>query len=199
MHPPHPDSLDEILTQSWAMLRRGVADRRHAFRTPALATVDAEGLPAVRTVVLRGIDEESRAVWCHTDARSPKATHIARVPTVAWYFYDAGARVQLRLRGIAQLIDPAADDRARVAWARTGPGSRVCYRAPETPGLPAAAPVANLPEDDEDADPEAGVDRFRLVRTTVTALDWLRLRHDGHRRARFEWGDAGRSASWVHP
>ncbi len=207
MHPPHPDDLTEILTQTWAMLRRGVRDRKHSFHTPTLATVDEHGCPEARTVVLRGVDEESRALWCHTDARSPKVAHAERQNTVAWHLYDAGTRVQLRLRAKAEILDPAHDERANAAWQRTGPHSRVCYRAPEPPGTPADTPVANLPEPDAAPDTESqaphdeerGIDRFRVFQTTVIRIDWLRLRHDGHRRARFEWHAGDLVARWIHP
>ena len=199
VHPPHPDTLGDVLDQAWSLLTRGVADRRHCFHTPVLVTTDDDGLPDARTVVLRRADRDGRVLGCHTDGRSPKVAQIGRQPVVAWHFYDAGGRVQLRCRGRTRVIDDPSDPALVEAWARTSAGSRVCYRAPEPPSTRTDAPASNQPPAEPD-DPDEGLDNFRLVRTVLDRLEWLRLRHDGHRRALFTWDDAGAcAATWLEP
>lgn len=199
MRPPHPDTLDDVLESAWHALSRGVSDRRHAFHTPTLVTTGTDGNPDARTVVLRACAPGERVLICHTDVRSPKVEQIASNPRVLWHLYDYKSRVQLRVAAIASVLGVDDDPLVREAWGRTSAGSRVCYRGPLPPGEEAPSPVTNTPEV-EPEDTEAGLDRFRVVRTIVTRIEWLRLRHDGHRRALFEWDGAGAlHATWLAP
>ena len=196
---PH-DDLDAILDDLWDRLVDAASRARPAFHLPAFATVDDQGLPAVRTVVLRHADRELGTLACHTDRRSPKLAQLGREPTAAWLFYDAAARLQVRATGpTAVHADGPRFDRA---WAATPPQSRRCYLAPLPPGTPADVPTPNLPDALLDRDPtpaegEAGADRFAVLETRVERIDWLFLRHDGHRRATFERTGGGWRRGWV--
>lgn len=202
----HPDSLDDVLSHCWAELARGVTDRRHGFHQPVIATVDADGRPAARTVVLRRVVAEPRLVICHTDRRSPKVEHLARVPHASWALYDPRSRVQLRVSGPTRVEVPGSSTLADEAWQATRLMSRRCYLAPNAPSSRAVEPSPNLPpellvaEPDRDGS-EAGRANFAVVVTRVDRLDWLRLKHDGHRRGVFEWdGEGGEPrASWLEP
>lgn len=197
--------LAEIPGSAWTTLVRATKDRRHAFRTPVLCTTDAEdGTPRVRTVVLRQADPGALVLGCHTDRRAPKLDDIRRQPMVAWIFYDAKARVQLRVRALAEVhVEGEEFERA---WSRTALMSRRCYLAPHEPGTRSDEPSANLPEDVLRSEPDAqrsedGRANFALVRTRVLELDWLWLHHGGHRRAQFRWDAEGGLAlsDWLHP
>jgi len=197
--------LSEIPGSAWTMLVRAVRDRRHAFRTPVFCTVDAQdGTPRARTVVLRHADPDALELRCHTDRRSVKLREIEREPMVAWLFYDTKARVQLRIRARAMVhLDGAVFEEA---WERTALMSRRCYLAPHAPGSAADGPSANLPDDAMDSDPspqrsEAGRANFAVVQTRVLEMDWLWLRHDGHRRCGFVWDEEGKlvQAGWLQP
>lgn len=197
---PRPDA---ILDDVWAALARGKADRKHAYHQPVIATTDAEGRPDARTVVLRFVDRATSTLGFHTDARSPKLDHLRLAPTLAWHFYDPGAKTQLRIRAEASIHtdDPIADE----AWAATRLFSRRCYLAPRPPSLPAARPSPNLPEDLLETDPdhdrsEAGRANFAVVRARILEIDWLWLRRGGHLRARFTGGpDADPGFTWLEP
>ena len=73
-------SPDDLLADTWRTLVRAVADSRHAWRWPALATIGADGAPDVRTVVLRNASEALRRLELHTDARSAKVAQVAARP-----------------------------------------------------------------------------------------------------------------------
>lgn len=62
-----------------------------------LATVDAEGRPDARVVLLRGLDEDG-AVW-FTSHGSAKGRHLDRVPYAALVAVWPALERQLRLRG----------------------------------------------------------------------------------------------------
>ena len=92
------------------------------------------------------------------------------------------------------------------AWQRTAPMSRRCYLAPNVPGSVSDEPSANLPDDLLVADPnyersEDGKANFAVVESRVERMDWLLLKHSGHRRAKFEWGEDGDLllADWLEP
>ena len=76
------DDLDGSCAHAWALLARGVKDRRSPFHTPGLATVSPEELPEIRTVVLRGCDPQTRNLRFHTDTRSAKIADMQKQPQV---------------------------------------------------------------------------------------------------------------------
>jgi len=90
----------------------------------SLATVDADGQPSIRTVLLRGIDE--RGFVFFTNSQSRKGTQIAGNPQVALtFFWDAWAE-QVHVEGRVEIISESESDsywktRARLsqigAWA----------------------------------------------------------------------------------
>ena len=65
-----PNTLDAVLADIWMRLVRGGADRRSAFHTPVVASVDADGLPQQRVMVLRKCIEAEAVMRFHTDLRS---------------------------------------------------------------------------------------------------------------------------------
>lgn len=190
--PSWADDLPGTLAEAFRLLSRGVADRRSPFHTPCLGTVDADGAPVLRTVVLRGFDPAARRIRIHTDLRSGKAAELRANPAVALHGYDAAAQVQLRLSGTATVH--AADEVADAAWAASRPFSRRCYATPDAPGTACATP----PE--APTDEAAGRPHFAAVLIAFDRLDWLWLCADGHRRARFAWAaDGAPAATWLVP
>ncbi len=196
--PEFYNDLDKSRAYAFAMLARGVADRRSAFRTPALASVGTDGAPSVRTVVLRGLDPVAPAMRFHTDRRSEKVSELQKSPIVSLLFYDAGLKLQLRASGIAKLH--ADDDIAREGWAMALAMSRACYTQVQAPGEPVIDP-ASLPQlaGVPNGDP-SGFENFAVIGVAITAIDWLYLGFRGHRRARFTWDADGKaSAQWLAP
>jgi pyridoxamine 5'-phosphate oxidase len=74
----------------------------------ALATVDADGLPDVRMVLLKGADE--RGFVFYTNEESAKGREIAASPKAALLFHWKSLRRQIRLRGpVTYVSEPEAD------------------------------------------------------------------------------------------
>lgn len=190
--PAHADDLREIRAAAFALLARGVADRRSPLHTPTLATIGLNGAPRARTVVLRGVEAATRTLRLHSDTRSDKCAEIARDPRCALHGYDAGGQVQLRLEGRATLhTDDAV---AEAGWQASRSFSRMCYAIQPAPGTAIAAPPPE-PRDDQ-----AGRVNFGVILLRVERLQWLWLAAGGHRRARIEWdGDGKESATWLVP
>jgi pyridoxamine 5'-phosphate oxidase len=84
----------------------------------ALATVDAEGLPDVRMVLLKGFDQ--RGFVFYTNMDSPKGRQLDRNPRAALLFHWKTRNRQVRLRGPVERVPEGEADayfasRARLA------------------------------------------------------------------------------------
>lgn len=74
----------------------------------ALATVDADGLPNVRMVLLKGLDE--RGFVFYTNTESPKGRELAAAPKAAAVFHWTSLKRQVRLRGPVEAVTEAEAD-----------------------------------------------------------------------------------------
>ena len=187
------DDLDGSCAHAWALLTRGVKDRRSPFHTPALATVTQDGLPEIRTVVLRGCDSHARNLRFHTDTRSAKIAEMREQPHAALHFYDPGAKIQLRVRARLERLTGEAYD---AAWDNTRPMSRECYQVTQAPGAPLSAPADVV---FDAAATNDGADHFAPVVAHVRQIEWLYLAARGHRRALFDFTGAQPQHSWLVP
>ena len=74
----------------------------------ALATVDPDGLPDVRVVLLKGADESGFVFYTNTE--SAKGVELASTPKAALVFHWKSLRRQIRVRGpVARVSDAEAD------------------------------------------------------------------------------------------
>lgn len=74
----------------------------------ALATVDASGLPDVRMVLLKGVDE--RGFVFYTNSESQKGLELAGNPKAALNFHWKSLDRQVRIRGnVSQVSDAESD------------------------------------------------------------------------------------------
>jgi len=161
-----------------------VRDKRHAWRTGVLATVDGERGDA-RTVVLREWDEDASTLLIYTDARSPKVAQLAAHPLGTLVLWSAALGWQLRLevRLTAEVEGLAVSSR----WAtlKMTPAAHD-YLSPLPPGSDLSAPVQPTRESRV---------HFAVLAAEVQAIDWLELHAGGHRRARFD----AQGARWLAP
>jgi pyridoxamine 5'-phosphate oxidase len=194
--PPEPDvtDLDAVLANCWMLLGRGVADRRHGFHHPVVANVSSDLLPRSRVMILRYANASTRTLRFHTDTRSQKWTELQARPGVAVSLYDETSRVQIKIDGMAQVhADNALAD---AAWASSQKMSRVTYGTSPAPGhVVDKGDAFSLPR--EDAEISAGRAHFGVVVVHIESLEWLFLRHGGHRRALFDF--VANTAQWLVP
>lgn len=73
-----------------------------------LATVDADGMPDVRTVLLKGYDE--RGFVFYTNTQSAKGAELATNPKAAIVFHWKSLRRQVRVRGPVSQVSPEEAD-----------------------------------------------------------------------------------------
>jgi pyridoxamine 5'-phosphate oxidase len=81
-----------------------------------VATVDLEGAPDARMLLLKGCDE--RGFVFYTNLESPKAQALRQDPRTALCFYWATLEKQVRVRGRAALVSGEEADRYFATRAR---------------------------------------------------------------------------------
>ena len=86
----------------------------------ALATVDGQGQPNVRMILLKGSDE--RGFVFYTNCQSAKGLELAAAPKAALLFYWKSLHRQIRVRGP---IEPVSDREADAYFATRPRGSRI--------------------------------------------------------------------------
>lgn len=177
-------ALDRLESRVWTELVRAVVDRHHEWRTPVLASVDADGAPQARTVVLRRADASARVLEVFTDRRAPKVAQLRVAPQAVMVFWSTRLHWQLRVQARAQVeVDGPAVDQA---WGRLSRGASAAdYLAPRAPGTPLGVDPGEAREGHH----------LAVLRFEVVSLDWLALRREGHRRARID----AAGAVWVEP
>jgi pyridoxamine 5'-phosphate oxidase len=74
----------------------------------ALATVDADGLPNVRMVLLKGVDE--RGFVFYTNLESAKGRELEQAPRAALVFHWKSLTRQVRVRGTVERVTEADAD-----------------------------------------------------------------------------------------
>jgi pyridoxamine 5'-phosphate oxidase len=104
--------VDDVDPDPLRQLERWIADAVEAGvgepNAMTLATVDADGRPDARVVLLRRITADT-LVW-FTDRRSAKGTQLAHTPEAALVFHWQPLERQVRLRGPVVALDDAASD-----------------------------------------------------------------------------------------
>jgi pyridoxamine 5'-phosphate oxidase len=97
--------------EPWSIFHRWMAEAEGSEPNDptamALATVDAEGLPNVRMVLLKGADE--RGFVFYTNVESQKGRELATNPKAALLFHWKSLRRQIRARGA---VTPVTDEEA---------------------------------------------------------------------------------------
>jgi len=163
----------------WLPLWR-TALQNNRGRFVQVATVSPDGLPEVRTVVLRGLTEAGEPYF-HTDARSAKCRALAAGSKLELHAWWDGTREQFRLRCPAQLIGEGEgkwDGLRQKLWKDQGAeGRRLFLRG--VPGAPLATPTEFVDSVEDRATPP---EHFVLVLLSPTHVDYLKLDEPHERR-----------------
>jgi pyridoxamine 5'-phosphate oxidase len=101
-----PEDGPFALFESW--LRDAVQSEPNDPHAMSLATVDADGLPDARMVLLKGVDE--RGFVFYTNTRSAKGRELAANPRCALIFHWKSLRRQVRIRGEVERVTEAEAD-----------------------------------------------------------------------------------------
>lgn len=161
----------------------------------AVATVDADGLPDVRMVLLKGLDE--RGFVFYTNVKSAKGGELADHPKAAAVFHWKSLRRQVRVRGPVETVTDAEADayyatRPRLsrigAWA-----SRQSHPLASRLELEQAVAAREVEFDGVEPPRPAWWSGYRIVPTSIEF--WLDMPYRLHDRAVFARTDDGRWTS----
>lgn len=149
-----------------------------------LATVQANGFPANRTLVFRGFLEDSNQLKFVTDSRSEKADQIQQQAKaeVCWYFPNT--REQFRLTGYLTLVDgnnslPDLQKARITSWQDLSDAGRLQFAWPD-PGKPRIADKAAF--EPPSPDPSQPLPNFCLLLLDPVQVDHLELRGEPQNR-----------------
>lgn len=178
--------LHEVDAAAWADLELAGKDPNSGLRYVNLCSVDPNGHPQARLVVLRSADAKTRTIEIHTDTRSQKWREVGANPSVAVLAFDPARGQQLRLRGTAERHDPGSP-LATDAWDRLSPWTRATY---------AGGPPGEPPTDERHVATEhgdaIGKVNFGVIFFRASELDWFQLQRGANRRLMFSYGSGGK-------
>ncbi|HLZ85327.1 MAG TPA: pyridoxamine 5'-phosphate oxidase [Caulobacteraceae bacterium] len=101
-----PEDGPFALFEAW--LREAGQSEPNDPHAMTVATVDAEGMPDARMVLLKGVDE--RGFVFYTNTRSAKGRELAANPRCALMFHWKSLRRQVRVRGEVERVTDAEAD-----------------------------------------------------------------------------------------
>jgi pyridoxamine 5'-phosphate oxidase len=101
-------SRDEPIALFEAWLQDARGKEPNDPNAMALATVDPDGLPDVRMVLLKDVD--ARGFVFYTNTESAKGRQLAAEPKAALLFHWKSLRRQVRVRGVVESVTPEEAD-----------------------------------------------------------------------------------------
>lgn len=184
------NDLDNSLETAWELLAEGKKDRNSPLHTLAVGSVDHQGLPSQRIMVLRSVDLEKRVLRFNSDRRAAKVNQLADDANISILGYHPEAKIQLRIQGTSNILTQGPE--FETAWERASPYGKRCYLADPGPGQTVKKPSSGLLPELEGIKPtdeqlKPAKQNFAVLQVEVTRLEWLYLAHTGHRRAVFTW------------
>lgn len=194
------ESIEQLV---WKNLMNGAAKSKDGFHNMTIGTVDADGLPFMRTVVLRKTDENTKTLFFHTDNRSRKVLHFANNKPITILFYDAHRRLQLF--AVAKVVIHHGDALARLRWSQTNAQSRKCFMTADAPNSFADYPTVGYAEkyikqEPKTAESDAFESNFVVVECQISSIECLILHHSGNRKAIFHYENGVcQKQNWLVP
>ena len=120
----------------------------------------------------------------HTDLRSKKITDLKKNNTVGVLFYDRKRRVQLRISGVSKIVTD--NHLIKSTWDKMSSDSKKCYLHQYPPSKVLNNGEINKVKDEQDTNLDnLGLERFCKIKIIIKKLDWLNLKHDGHKRIQY--------------
>ncbi len=181
----------------WLPELRAALDAEYASRpyVVALATVDENGRPRVRSVVCRRAQPDG-TLWVCSDARSGKNTQLRRNPHTELVFWLPGRREQFRVAGWVEIVSAETDDPRRgELWGELSDAARALFAWPE-PGAPRHPDPAAFPEAIDAGGPIP--DTFDLLVIAPEEVEHLDLKVHPHRRRRWRRRTVGGRRWLIH-
>lgn len=193
-----PDTQDQAFSALTSVrydiieqLSAAVSSSDAPFRTPIVSTVDAEGAPQARIMVLRAFDPDLMLLRFFTDSRSPKFSELKANPKIQLVFYDGALRLHMRVSGRASLHEKNMVTDG--LWSQLPEFGRGDYLTQQAPGTEIPDPSQAWPDE------SMGSDNFALIDVKINEVDWLKLSRSGHKRAWLSFANGDFKGRWITP
>ena len=180
-----PNEIFEKIKQE---LKKGATKKGHYFKYFTLATTGVDNYARLRLVVLRNVSDDLKLTF-FTDKRSKKVLHIKENNRVSLLFYHHKKLIQLRIEGRAKVNTDQFE--IKRSWEAVGPEARKDYRTKDAPGSKLENP-GNLEFLKEG-------DFFSIVEIEPYRIEYLKLKHTGHVKMKFQKTDNGWSGEYLVP
>ena len=199
--PDYYNDLDKVYLKIWDLLKNGLQNRNLPFHIPIFICGHKEKFDG-RIVVLRGVDENEKKIWFHSDIRSNKIKILKSNSEGTLLFYDKSEKIQLRIFGYTKIN--YKNDMAKESWKKTAHLSRQCYLGNNAPGSNVSSPTSGLTTEIDNLkytkeESEKGYKNFTVVQNKIHQIDWLHLAASGHRRLKIILKDSIPSFHWIIP
>ena len=181
------ESPETVLGRVWAQIANVQTPRGGHVRLLTLATIGANGGPELRQVVLRRANRAAGEIEIFTDATTPKCGEITLRPQVSVLIWQARDKLQIRLRGKAQIIE---GQQTMTDWQEMAPAQRSNYGTVPTPGTP----IADAGTYERVPDPA----RLAILRIRINEIDVVHLTRPHDLRALYQRAD-GWQGQWLAP
>lgn len=130
-----PLTRESLDADPFAQFEDWFAEAAEVVREPeamCLATVDADGSPDARMVLLKGVGPKGFRFF--TNYQGVKASQLEAAPTAALLFFWADLERQIRIRGTVEKLPPEESDEY---FASRGRGSRIgAWASPQSEVIP---------------------------------------------------------------
>lgn len=169
-------------------LVHGATQKGHPFRYFTLGTIGLDKVPRLRTIVLRGVDEELTLTF-YTDARSKKLIHLKENNRASALFYHQEKLMQLRIEGTAHIETDA--QKIQALWTTVTPSARKDYTTHGAPGSSLETPDSLEYLKDEN--------HFCVIRFRPAKIEYLKLQRPNHVRVQFSKSGQGWESEFLVP
>ena len=183
--------INEIYTRVANLLHGGLVTARHPFHICCLSTINPEGFPEARFLVLRAVNLKSKNFLFHTDLRSNKINSIKLNPNAEGVFYDKESKIQLRIP--VKIEIHSQNEISLKQWSLLPKYSKLCYANHYAPGDVLQDPADNNINYSQISDKEglleSGYINFCVLVCHFNRIEYLYLSAQGHIRALISWSD----------
>lgn len=184
--------LGDIFNRCWEDLVNAAKSPIHPFHFPVFGTINSHHVE-LRTVVLRDVVPNDGCLIFYTDYRSPKIQQIKINPHVSWLFYNPDARIQIRIKALASIHH--LNETSSKYWSLLKEHHKRDYST----FLPPSNPIEETVEYLDKGNEEKLFENFAVISTEVVEIDWLMIKSNENKRARFIKDKSGFISEWLVP
>ncbi len=165
---------DTYLKEIKQELTSGADKKEHPFHYFTLGTVGLEPLSRLRTIVLRGIEDDFTLVF-YTDARSKKTIHLVENNKVGLLFFHPEKLLQVRIEGLAFIHKD--EQTLKKYWDNIHEKARKEYSTVAAPGT-----ALEHPDQLEYLNEE---NHFCIISVVPYRIEYLKLQSPDHLRIQY--------------